>query len=295
MTTAADDRAVEEAFEAALAGRTVPEGAAGLATFTGAVRGAAAQPGRPNAALADLLSTGLLTDLSSPSTRTAPTAGTPSRRTRRRTTVIFSALIAKLLSAGALAQAATGAGVVVVVVTGAGAAGVLPEDAQETFSDLAGIDEAVEEPTDDLIEPEPTTPIDDGEGADPTDPSVEDPEGEVEDGTEDDGEAVELTAGEAWAENGPAAGQSFGEWVAEGARNGWVTGDVVSDWAHKRNEQRRAERAAEDEVEAPGTEAPEADEQEFEIEDEAGDDERSGKGNGKGNGNGKGQGRGGRG
>ena len=296
MTTAADDRAVEEAFEAALAGRSAPEGAAGLAAFTGAVRGAAAQPGRPNAALAELLSTGLLTDLSSPSTRTAPTAGTPSRgRTRRRTTVIFSALVAKLLSAGAVAQAATGAGVVVVVVTGAGAAGVLPEDAQETFSDLTGINETVDEPTDDVVtEPEPTTPIDDGEAADPTDPAVEVPEGETEDGTddegEDDGEAAELTAEEAWAQNGPAAGQSFGEWVAEGAGNGWVKGQIVSDWAHKRNEARKAARQGSDDSEqTPEVEAPEA-EDEFEAESD--DDSRSGKGKGNGKGKGGGKGRG---
>jgi hypothetical protein len=37
MTTAADDRAVEEAFEASLAGRPVPGEAAGLAAFTRAV------------------------------------------------------------------------------------------------------------------------------------------------------------------------------------------------------------------------------------------------------------------
>src|SRR6185503_13931008 len=98
MTTAADDRAVEEAFEASLAGRSVPGEAAGLAAFTQAVRSTATQPGRPNAALAELLSTGLLTDQSSPSTRTAPAAGPlPSRsarsRTRRRFTVIVPALI----------------------------------------------------------------------------------------------------------------------------------------------------------------------------------------------------------
>ena len=38
MTTAADDSAVEDAFEALLAGRPAPHGAAGLAAFTEAVR-----------------------------------------------------------------------------------------------------------------------------------------------------------------------------------------------------------------------------------------------------------------
>ena len=41
MTTAADDSAAEDAFEAILAGRPVPERAAGLAAFTGAVRASA--------------------------------------------------------------------------------------------------------------------------------------------------------------------------------------------------------------------------------------------------------------
>ena len=115
MTTAADDSAVEDAFEALLAGRPVPEEAAGLAAFTEAVRETATSPGRPNAALAELLATGLLTDQSSPSTRTARSAGAPPSRAsrnriRRRFAVFFPALFAKLLSAGAVAQAATGAG-----------------------------------------------------------------------------------------------------------------------------------------------------------------------------------------
>src|SRR5215208_6925826 len=101
MTTAADDRAVEKAFEASLAGRPVPGEAAGLAAFTSAVRSTATQPGRPNAALAELLSTGLLTDQSSPSTRTAPAAGSSPRRSRvrirRRFAMFFPALLAKLL------------------------------------------------------------------------------------------------------------------------------------------------------------------------------------------------------
>ena len=81
MTTPADDSAVEDAFEAYLAGRPVPEGAAGLAAFAEAVRATATLPGRPTAALAELLATGLLTDQSSPSVRTATSAGSsPERR-----------------------------------------------------------------------------------------------------------------------------------------------------------------------------------------------------------------------
>src|SRR5688572_14237708 len=141
MTTAADDSAVEDAFDALLAGRPAPHGAAGLAAFTEAVRHSATSPGRPNAALAELLATGLLVDQSSPSTVTARSAGaTPSRgsrnRIRRRIAVFFPALFAKLLSAGAVAQAATGATVVVVAFAGAGAAGVLPTPVQDTFTSI---------------------------------------------------------------------------------------------------------------------------------------------------------------
>jgi hypothetical protein len=150
MTTAADDSAVEDAFEALLAGRPAPEEAAGLAAFTASVRATATSPGRPNAALAELLATGLLTDQSSPSARTARSAGTsPSRgtrtRNRRRFAMFFPALFAKLLSAGAVAQAATGAGIVLVAFTGAGVAGVLPGPVQNTFTSIVSDETATDE------------------------------------------------------------------------------------------------------------------------------------------------------
>ena len=137
MTTAADDTAGEAAVEAFLAGRPVPEEAADLAAFAGAVRATATLPGRPNAALAELLATGLITDQSSPSTRTAPSAGSSPRRSRvrrrRRFAMFFPALLAKFLSAGAVAQAASGAGIVVVALTGAGVVGVLPRPVHDTI------------------------------------------------------------------------------------------------------------------------------------------------------------------
>ena len=310
MTTAADDRASEDAFEALLAGRPVPEGAAGLAAFTGAVRGAAASPGRPSAALADLLSTGLLTDQSSPSTRTAPTAGTTRSRgrTRRRLPVIATALIAKFLSAGAVAQAAAGAGVVVVVAAGAGTAGVLPEDAQTAFSDLTGISEVAEEPADPVLPPVEEEVEDDG-SLDPADPAPieEDTDEVVEEPVVEEPvvaepvveePAVELTDAElaaAWAEAGKSVKTQadFKKWLAEGRDNGWVTGQAVSAAAHARNEARKAARnGGEDTEETPEVEAPEApeegagdgagdDEQETEVESD--DDDRStGKDSGKG-------------
>src|SRR5689334_20373517 len=143
MTTAADDPAVEEAFEALLAGRPLRREAigpaAGLVAFTDAVRASATTPGRPNAALAELLATGLTTDQPSPSPRTAEP---------RRRRVFLPALIAKFLSAGAVAQAATGAGIVLVAFTGAGSAGVLPGSLQHGFATVADeIGVTVDDPT----------------------------------------------------------------------------------------------------------------------------------------------------
>jgi hypothetical protein len=130
MTTAADDSAVEEAFEAYLAGRAVPAEGADLAAFAGAVRATAIQPGRPNAALAELLATGLLVDQPPLSVRTA--------KRRRRRMWFFSVIFAKIASAGAIAQAATGAGIVLVGFTGVGAAGALPTPVQHTFATVVG-------------------------------------------------------------------------------------------------------------------------------------------------------------
>jgi hypothetical protein len=244
MTTAADDSAVEDAFEALLVGRPAPEGAAGLAAFTMAVRASADRPGRPNAALAELLATGLLTDQSSPSVRTARSAGSaperrPSRvRIRRRTTMILPVLIAKFLSAGALAQAATGATVAVVAFTGVGAVGALPDPVQDTFATVvaevtpfgpatpeestgAGVPEKTEDEVVEVVEP--------------TDAATG-----TADETTHDAAAVEAEI-QAWALEGPAEGESFGAWVAEGSKDhvkhwlrnrGMSFGNVVSAWAN---------------------------------------------------------------
>lgn len=216
MTTAADDRAVEDAFEAYLAGRPVPDAGAALASFAGAVRATATQPGRPDAALAELLATGLPAAQPSPSTRTARSAGTPPSRgtrirNRRRHAMFFPALIAKFLSAGAVAQAATGAGAALVVVTGAGVVGVLPDPVQDTVATAV----------------ETVTPLD-LEGGDETDT----------DGTGADAGAVPAATATTTApaeptgaaptegafdpdlwDDGPVDGESFGSWVSEGAHN----------------------------------------------------------------------------
>ena len=125
--------------------------------------------------------------------------------------MFFPVLLAKFLSAGAVAQAATGAGVVLVAVTGAGAAGVLPDPLQDTVAtavetvtplDLDGGDEVVGEVVDG-----------DGTGSDA--------------GTVPTGVATTTVPAEpteapfdaaVWAE-GPAVGESFGSWVSAGAHN----------------------------------------------------------------------------
>jgi hypothetical protein len=231
MTTAADDNADEIAFEAFLAGRAAPAEADGsspaVATFAGAVRAAATLPGRPSAALAELLATGLLTDQSSPSTRTAPSTGRTPRRSRvrrRRFAMFFPALLAKFLAAGAVAQAASGVGIALVAFTGAGATGMLGDHVQTTLTSVVG---AADESTGDTTpEASPT--------ASPTEIPTETPAVETP--------AVQTPAptaaafdARAWALNGPTDGESFGEWVRQAARAGKADGSVISSWAHKKH------------------------------------------------------------
>ncbi len=243
MTTPADARAVEEAFEACLAGRPVPAGAQGLAAFTDAVRAGATAPGRPNAALAELLVTGLLPDAST------GTVGRSARSSRKRPRMILSTLVTKFVAAGAVAKAATAGGAVALALTGAATAQVLPgQDAAPA---------AVESPdatdADTAPEPAPEVPeATDGEGADggDTDGVVAPEEGSGDtdgtpvgdptggDGTGEEPGEVPATDGqlsyEVWA-TGPAAGQTFSQWVRSGARAGVSNGATVSCFAHARN------------------------------------------------------------
>ena len=223
MTTAADDASVEEAFEAFLAGRPVPEQATSLAAFAGAVRSSASAPGRPNAALADLLANGLLTDQPSTSERTAP-------RRRRRLAMFFPALIAKIASAGAIAQAAAGAGIVVVAFTGVGVAGALPDSLQHGFATVAStVGIQVEDPqeTDDVVPTTPSTPTPDGtevDGSGATTDAGDDADAPV---TDDD------YTFEDW-KMGPQGDESFGDWVSKGARHGYADGAIISQKAHEK-------------------------------------------------------------
>jgi len=246
MTTAADDASVEDAFEAFLAGRPVPEQGASLAAFAGAVRSSASAPGRPNAALADLLANGLLTDRPSTSGRTAP-------RRRRRLAMFFPALIAKIASAGAIAQAAAGAGIVVVAFTGAGVAGALPDSLQHGFATVAStVGIQVEDPqqTGDVVPTTPSTPTSDGtEGAGSGETSAA---GDATDAADDGYTFEEWKAG-------PEDDESFGDWVSKGARHGYADGAIISQRAHERGvvlPTETAEPTADSTGEAEHTSAP---------------------------------------
>ena len=75
--------------------------------------------------------------------------------------MIFSALIVKFLSAGAVAQAATGATVAVVAFTGVGAVGALPDPVQDTFATVVSeitrsSPRRREETTEELVPEEPS-------------------------------------------------------------------------------------------------------------------------------------------
>jgi hypothetical protein len=133
---------LDEGFERFLAGRPVPPGGAAVVAFAEEVRQVAAQPGRPSAQLAELLATGLLTDLADTSAGSVAAVSVPAaqraagrpRRRRRKMIEFLTAGLLKLASAGAIAQAATGVTVAVVGVTGAGAAGALPGPVQSAVA-----------------------------------------------------------------------------------------------------------------------------------------------------------------
>jgi hypothetical protein len=237
MTTAADDSAVEEAFEAYLAGRAVPAEGADLAAFAGAVRATAIQPGRPNAALAELLATGLLVDQPPLSVRTA--------KRRRRPMWFFTAIFAKIASAGAIAQAATGAGIVLVGFTGVGAAGALPTPVQHGFATVVA---AIS----------PMAGSDDGSDIQPaTGPTVSSSSAASSsaDATTADSTATKSTAADSTDAPASSTPKNFGQRVSEQAHNGGVSGKDVSSWAHERNAARKSGTAT-------STDSPEADETE---------------------------------
>jgi uncharacterized membrane protein YgcG len=152
--------------------------------------------------------------------------------------MIFPVLIAKFLSAGAVAQAATGASVVVVAFTGIGAVGALPAPVQDTFATVVETVTPLEAPTseDDTADTVPDETVVDDVVTEPTDETTESNEDEAE--TAEDAE-FDL---DAWIEAGPEGYDSFGAWVSESAHNadlksalrarGQNFGSMVSKWAH---------------------------------------------------------------
>ena len=211
--------------------------------------------------------------------------------------MIVPALIAKFLSAGAVAQAATGATVVVVAFTGAGAVGVLPGPVQDTFTSIVS-DESEELPVEEApVEEAPVEEVPVGEAPVAEVPVVPQP---VVD------EAAALV--DAWMA-APIEG-SFGAWVS-GARHdadlmaairesGHNFGYYVSRRAHDKGmtEQDLAEEGVDlGELTQDGTEVGEtphagATGDEVTPQQTADDSDRRGNGNGRGNGgNGRGNGR----
>jgi hypothetical protein len=161
--------------------------------------------------------------------------------------MFFPALIAKFLSAGALAQACTGAGVALVAFTGVGAAGGLPDPVQDTFATVVAEVTPLEPPTSEEAGDE-TAP----EKVLSETPPVTIPETETETETETGtGTGTEVgtpaDAGfdvDAWITAGPEGYDSFGAWVSQSAQKpeikaalrarGQNFGSVVSMWAHKK-------------------------------------------------------------
>jgi hypothetical protein len=204
--------------------------------------------------------------------------------------MIFSALIVKFLSAGAVAQAATGATVAVVAFTGVGAVGALPDPVQDTFATVVAEITPLEPPT----------------SEEPTEEVV--PEGTlaeveaIDEATEVpvDAEATE-TYVTAWALDGPEGYESFTAWVEEGNKDarvkdwlrahGMTFGNVVS--AHASGKGFSEEELAvlgggvEEPVD-PATEEESADVSETEdtVKTQAGTtvEDRGSRGNGNGNG-----------
>jgi hypothetical protein len=199
----------DEAFDRLLAGRPVPAEAALLVAFTDAVRADARSPVRPSPQLAQLFVDGLLSAPATDVRTTAVPATTrpAGRRRRRAARGILVAAVAKFVSAGAVAHAATGVGIVLAGVTGAGSAGVLPDPVQGSVSTVL----------------EAVTPFelpDSADGASATDEEPAEAEGTTETGrAPQDGES-------------PAGGPAeYGQSVSDAARSGRVDGRSASDQA----------------------------------------------------------------
>ena len=205
--------------------------------------------------------------------------------------MILPALIAKFLSAGAIAQAATGATVAVVAFTGVGAVGALPDPVQDTFATVVAEITPLEPPTseestEEVVSEEETV--------------AEDVESTEEATEVTEAEAVEAAV-KAWALDGPTGHESFSAWVSEGSTadvkgwlraNGMTFGNVVSAWASGKGLSEAELAVLGADVEEP-VDAP-AEEESDEVSDEVSEtddtevaattEDRGSRGNGGGNG-----------
>lgn len=184
----------------------------------------------------------------------------------------FTALIAKIASAGAVAQAATGAGIVLVSFTGLGAAHALPAPVQHTFSTVVSA----------------ISPAGDGGTSTGT--------GTTGSATTSDTAATTTASTDAAtpanAATGTTAPKNFGETVSKDARDGGVDGRTISQLAHDRNAARKsgetraqtpetdASDTAASETDAPETDAPETDAPETEAPETDGSQDGSNGGHG---------------
>ena len=220
--------------------------------------------------------------------------------------MILPALIAKFLSAGAVAQAATGATVAVVAFTGVGALGALPDPVQDTFATVVAEITPLEAPTSEETTEEVVT--EEETLAEDVETTEEAPE---EAAVPTDAEALEAQV-KAWALAGPTDGESISAWVAKGSNadmkdwlraHGMTFGNVVSAHASGRG-------FSEEELAVLGADLPEptdgvtesepvvdtevAETEPTEETEVAATEDRGSRGNGKttgGNGNGRGNGK----
>ena len=199
--------------------------------------------------------------------------------------MFFPALIAKLLSAGAVAQAATGAGIVLVAFTGAGAAGVLPGPVQDTFTSIVS-DETATEETPAEEPPAEEAPVDEApvEEAPVEEPPAEEAPVVEAPVVEAPADATAELSEDQWLE-GPVDGQSFGDWVSYGAHHGWATGERVSSAAHDRNDHRWS-RGSDDGAEVEDSDDDARADDGTEVEDSSGANESDDDGDHRGHGNG---------
>jgi hypothetical protein len=167
----------------------------------------------------------------------------------------FSALLAKIASAGAVAQAATGAGIVLVGFTGVGAAGALPAPVQHSFATVVASITPLTLPDDTETATDPAAPS--TEPVTATDPVATTPAAPT---TGSDDQAGDTGGSDAGAPAGATttAPKNFGQ--------------LVSSLAHERN----AERKAQHKSGSGATSMPAATSSEAEGSDDSGTDGAAG-------------------